>query len=126
MPSTTTSDDQSQERHQHKVATPSGATPETAMLYVGKAVENHTTEVRSMIWGLIAVISVMLIVFTSALFTQCFIMYLIWKQNEIRHQELQNLTISQKVMVEQRNGLFEQALERMKKDDLRGTRTAEN
>ena len=96
------------------------------MLYVGRAVENHTQEVRSMLWGLIAVVSLMLLVFVTASVTQCFIMYMIWKQDELRHQELQNLTISQKVMVEQRNGLFEHALERIKKDELRGIGTAKN
>lgn len=96
------------------------------MLYVGKAVENHTNEVRSMLWGLIAVISVILVIFAVTAMTQCFIMYMIWKQDEIRHQELQNLTISQKVMVEQRNGLFEQALERVRKNDMRGVGAAEN
>lgn len=101
-------------------------TPETAMLYVGRAVENHTNEVRTMLWGLIAVISVMLVIFAAASMTQCFIMYMIWKQDEIRHAELQNLTISQKVLVEQRNGLFESALERVKRDDLRGTGNAKN
>ena len=96
------------------------------MLYVGRAVENHTQEVRSMFWGLIAVVSLMLLVFVTASVTQCFIMYMIWKQDEIRHAELQNLTISQKVMVEQRNGLFESALERVKRFDVRGTGSAKN
>lgn len=96
------------------------------MLFVGKAVENHTNEVRSMLWVQIIVSTGLLVMFVAASITQCVVMYLMWRLEEQRYSDLHTLTVNQQVLVQQRNGLFEEALERVKKNELRGVSPGES